>query len=214
MNVIRATPVTPYVSNPSALGPTESPALSPVQSAITPGLRASSSLILKTIFIRSEPMSAIFVKMPPAIQGSRAERLADGEADEARACVVARDEEKDAEHDEQLDRDEHHADGHSRLQRYRVNRVRLAFERRERGARVGERVDADAEPRDAVGACDADEAEEQDDDDLEEREAVREPPGVVNRLSEEAEVDCGDGPDEDPQQHDEAPLRDEVGRSE
>src|SRR6266576_4378300 len=52
MNEISATPVTPYVSNPSALGPTESPALSPVQSAMTPGLRASSSLILKTIFIR------------------------------------------------------------------------------------------------------------------------------------------------------------------
>ena len=29
MKVIRATPVTPYVSNPSAVGPTESPALSP-----------------------------------------------------------------------------------------------------------------------------------------------------------------------------------------
>src|SRR6516165_7325797 len=66
MNAIRATPVTPYVSNPSAVGPTESPALSPVQSAITPGLRGSSSLTLKTIFIRSEPMSAILVKMPPA----------------------------------------------------------------------------------------------------------------------------------------------------
>ncbi len=65
INVMSATPVTPYVSKPSAVGPTESPALSPVQSAITPGLRASSSLILKTIFIRSEPMSAILVKMPP-----------------------------------------------------------------------------------------------------------------------------------------------------
>src|SRR5438477_12357005 len=39
MNEISATPVTPYVSKPSAVGPTESPALSPVQSAITPGLR-------------------------------------------------------------------------------------------------------------------------------------------------------------------------------
>ncbi len=67
-----ATPVTPYVSKPSALGPTESPALSPVQSAITPGLRASSSLILKTIFIRSEPMSAILVKMPPAMRSTAA----------------------------------------------------------------------------------------------------------------------------------------------
>jgi len=43
MKLISATPVTPYVSKPSADGPTESPALSPVQSAITPGLRASSS---------------------------------------------------------------------------------------------------------------------------------------------------------------------------
>src|SRR6185312_7430296 len=72
MNVIRATPVTPYVSKPSALGPTESPALSPVQSAITPGLRASSSLMLNTIFIKSDPMSAILVKMPPAIRSAAA----------------------------------------------------------------------------------------------------------------------------------------------
>ena len=72
MNVISATPVTPYVSKPSAEGPTESPALSPVQSAITPGLRASSSLILNTIFIKSDPMSAILVKMPPAIRSAAA----------------------------------------------------------------------------------------------------------------------------------------------
>src|SRR5262249_44563289 len=72
MNEISATPVTPYVSKPSALGPTESPALSPVQSAMTPGLRASSSLMLNTIFIRSEPMSAILVKMPPAMRSAAA----------------------------------------------------------------------------------------------------------------------------------------------
>src|SRR6185312_2799304 len=72
MNVMSATPVTPYVSKPSALGPTESPALSPVQSAITPGLRASSSLMLNTIFIKSEPMSAILVKMPPAMRSAAA----------------------------------------------------------------------------------------------------------------------------------------------
>src|SRR5262245_4874550 len=72
MKAIRATPVTPYVSKPSAVGPTESPALSPVQSAITPGLRGSSSFTLKTIFIRSEPMSAILVKMPPAMRKAEA----------------------------------------------------------------------------------------------------------------------------------------------
>src|SRR5258708_21850088 len=67
-NAISATPVTPYVSKPSAVGPTESPALSPVQSAMTPGFFGSSFGSLKTIFMRSEPMSAILVKMPPQIR--------------------------------------------------------------------------------------------------------------------------------------------------
>src|SRR5204863_9214647 len=46
MKEIRARPVTPEVSKPSAVGPTESPALSPVQSAMAPGLRGSSALTL------------------------------------------------------------------------------------------------------------------------------------------------------------------------
>src|SRR3712207_3005849 len=127
----------------------------------------------------------------------------DGEADEAGAGVVAGDEEQDAEHDEQLDRDEHHADGHARLERDRVDGVRAASERGEGRARVGEGVDADAEPGDAVTPRDADEAEEQDDDDLDGREAVLDAAPVVDRLGEEAEVDGGDGPDEEPQNHDE-----------
>src|ERR1044072_5179611 len=115
MNVMSATPVTPYVSKPSALGPTESPALSPVQSAITPGLRASSSLMLKTIFIRSDPLSAILVKIPHAKRS--AERFTDGESDDARPRVVARDEKQDAEHHQELDADEQHSDTHARAQR-------------------------------------------------------------------------------------------------
>src|ERR1044071_8368204 len=71
-NAINATPVTPYVSKPSAVGPTESPALSPVQSAMTPGFFGSSSGSLKTIFIKSEPISAILVKMPPQIRSTDA----------------------------------------------------------------------------------------------------------------------------------------------
>src|SRR5688500_125507 len=39
---------------------------------MTPGFLASSSLILNTTFIRSEPMSAILVKMPPAIRSAAA----------------------------------------------------------------------------------------------------------------------------------------------
>ena len=72
MNAISATPVTPYVSKPSAVGPTESPALSPVQSAMTPGFFGSSSGSWKTIFIRSAPMSAILVKMPPQMRSALA----------------------------------------------------------------------------------------------------------------------------------------------
>src|SRR6266446_3628236 len=72
MKEISATPVTPYVSKPSAVGPTESPALSPVQSAMTPGFFGSSSGSLKTIFIRSDPMSAILVKMPPQMRSTLA----------------------------------------------------------------------------------------------------------------------------------------------
>src|SRR3972149_2160940 len=71
---IRATPVTPYVSKPSAVGPTLSPALSPVQSAMTPGFFGSSSGRWNTIFIRSEPISAIFVNMPPQILKALAPR--------------------------------------------------------------------------------------------------------------------------------------------
>src|SRR5580704_19395358 len=67
-----ATPVTPYVSKPSAVGPTLSPALSPVQSAMTPGFFGSSSGSLKTIFIKSDPMSAILVKMPPQMRSTEA----------------------------------------------------------------------------------------------------------------------------------------------
>src|SRR3972149_2285790 len=69
---IRATPVTPYVSKPSAVGPTLSPALSPVQSAMTPGFLGSSSGSLKMIFMRSAPMSAILVKMPPQMRSTEA----------------------------------------------------------------------------------------------------------------------------------------------
>src|SRR3954454_14672567 len=39
---------------------------------MTPGLRASSSLMLKKIFMIWEPMSAILVKMPPAMRSAAA----------------------------------------------------------------------------------------------------------------------------------------------
>jgi hypothetical protein len=71
--------------------------------------------MLKTIFIRSEPMSAIFVKMPPAMRARSAERLADRKADEAGARARRRNEQQNHQHDEQLGADQHHADAHAAL---------------------------------------------------------------------------------------------------
>jgi hypothetical protein len=99
-------------------------------------------------------MSAIFVKMPPGdAQRRGAERLADREAEEADAGVFTGNEQQDGEHEQQLDRDQHHADAHAGAQRDVAHRERLALQAGERRARVGQRVDADAVPRHAVAAA-------------------------------------------------------------
>ncbi len=116
-----------------------------------------------------------------------AERLADGEADEALARVLVRDEGQDAEHERELDADEQHADAHAGLERDRVDRVGLAPEARERRARVRERVHADAEERDRAAARDADDAEDEDEGDDADGLAL-----------EHAVVDDDDGADEEP----------------
>ena len=87
------------------------------------------------------------------------------------------------------------------LQRDRVDRERLAAQAGERGARVGEGVDADAEPRHAVAAGDADQAEEQDDRDLR----------IGVELLQHAEVEHHDHADEDLEDQDELALRDQIG---
>ena len=132
-------------------------------------------------------------------QRRRAQRLADGKADEARAGVLAGNEQQDAQHDQQLDADEQHADAHARLERNGVDRVGLAFQAGKGRSRVRERVDADAEPGDAVAAGNADEAEEQDDGDPERPE-----------VQQRAEVERDDRADEQLEQQDELALRDQV----
>ncbi len=128
-----------------------------------------------------------------------AERFADGETDEARPGVVAGNEEQDAQHQQQLDADEQHSNAHPGAERDSVDRKRHAAQARERRARVGEGIDADAEPRDAVAAGDADEAEDQDHDDLHRVHVL-----------EHAEVDHHDGADEQLEEQDELALRDEI----
>ena len=137
-------------------------------------------------------------------QRSRAERFADGEADEAGAGVVAGDEEQNEQHHQQLDADEHHADAHAGFERRVINRIGLAAEAGESCAGVGEGVDANAEPGHAVAAGDADQAEEEND-----WQSHRD--GLAGNRSEDAEVQNDDDGDEDPEQHEELALREEVG---
>ena len=48
-------------------------------------------------------------------QRGRAQRFADGKADEARPRLVSGDEQQNEKHDEQFDADQHHADAHAGL---------------------------------------------------------------------------------------------------
>ncbi len=99
-------------------------------------------------------------------EGRGAERFTDGEADKAGAGQVARNEQQDEEHDQQFHRDQQHPDAHACLQRNVITGERFAGKRREGRARVGERVHAHAEGRDAKTAGDADHTEGQDDRDF------------------------------------------------
>ena len=68
-------------------------------------------------------MSAIFVKMPPAMRSA----AAPSDSPMANPMkhgtgVVARHEQQNEEHQQQLDADQHHADAHARLERNRVAR--------------------------------------------------------------------------------------------
>ena len=97
-------------------------------------------------------------------QRRRAQRFADGETDEARASVVARNEEQNKKHHQQFNADQHHADAHSRFERNLVNRIRFAAKSGKGGAGVGEGVHANAEPGHTVAPRDSEHAEEENND--------------------------------------------------
>src|SRR6185436_3703393 len=129
----------------------------------------------------------------------RAQRLTDGEPDEAGTGIITRNEQQDEEHDHQLDADEKHADAHSRLQWNRIAGERLAAQAGERGARVGEGVDTNAEPRYTVAAGNTDEAEEENDPHLHRLE-----------LEQESEIQQDHEADEDYEDQNEYPLGDQI----
>ena len=87
------------------------------------------------------------------------------------------------------------------MQRDAVNRIGLAAQGSERGARIGKGIDANAEPRDTVTAGDSHETENQNN-----RQSDR------NRLhgSEPAEVHHDHDGDKNPQNQEELSLREEI----
>ena len=75
-STMAATAVTAYVSNKSAAIPAQSPTLSPTLSAMTAGLRGSSSGIpFSTLPTKSAPTSAALVNIPPPIRANIEIRL-------------------------------------------------------------------------------------------------------------------------------------------
>ena len=68
-------------------------------------------------------MSAILVKMPPAIRSAAAPRDSPmAKPMKQGPAVLPRDEKQNAEHDQQLNADQHHADAHAGLERNGVDR--------------------------------------------------------------------------------------------
>ena len=59
-------------------------------------------------------------------QRGRAERFANGKADKTGPGIVARNEQQDDEHHQELDADQHHADAHAGLERNLIDRIRFA----------------------------------------------------------------------------------------
>jgi len=132
-------------------------------------------------------------------QRAGAEALADGEADEARSDKLLRKEHQDADHEEELDAHQQHAYRHAALERDAQHGERVALEAREGRAAVGLRVDADAEPRNAVGAQDAEHAGREDHGDVTESLVLEVP-----------EVEDDRRGDQDPEDGKELALLDDV----
>src|SRR5208282_1363209 len=123
---------------------------------------------------------------------------------ETRSGVVPGNEEKNDQHHEQLDTDQHHAHAHARFERDVIDRVGLAAKASEGRARVCEGVHANAEPGHAIAAAHADEAQEQNNRHGQENRFARD-------RRKHAEVEDDDDGDEHPKQKKEFALRDEIG---
>ena len=136
-------------------------------------------------------------------QGSGAERFADRKTDEARAGIIAGNKEQDDQHHEQFDADQHHANAHTGFQRNLIAGKWLAGKGSECGTRVGKSIYSNAEPGHTVAAPDSDEAKSQND-------GQRDSDRLSGNRRQYAKIKNNYDRDENPQQHQELALSDEV----
>src|SRR4029077_4240681 len=133
-------------------------------------------------------------------QRRRPQRFANGKANEAGARIVSGNEQKDEEHHQELDADEHHADAHASIQRNFIDGIRLAAEAGKGRAGIGKCVYADAEPGHAIAAGNSQDAEQENHHHAE---------GV--HMQQHAEVEHDDHGDEGLEQDQKLALRDQIG---
>jgi hypothetical protein len=146
---------------PSA--PPSRPRCRPCSPRSRPGFFGSSSGSLKTIFIRSDPMSAILVKIPPQM------RSTDAPSDSPMAKPMKHGPTRSRGRNTRMQimkNNSTHTSSNPTLMPERSGMPSvasgIALQRRERGARVRHRVDPNAEPGHAVGAEDAQDRRQQD----------------------------------------------------
>ena len=133
-------------------------------------------------------------------QGGGAEAFTHGEPDKAGTGVFGWEEKEDAEHEEEFDADEHHADAHAGLEGDGVDGIGQTLEACESSAGVGEGVDTNAEPSNTIAAQNADDAEKNNDGNL-----------SGGFLEQPAEIHDNDSSDDGPKYGDKFALVDEVG---
>ncbi len=129
-----------------------------------------------------------------------AERFANRKSYETWPGVAARNEQDDAEHQQQLDRDQHHADAHTRLERDTECAIRIATQRSIGGSRIRQRIHADTKPRHKVAARHSQNAEPENNDHFQGAE-----------VEQHGEVRQDHNRNEGPEEQEELTLVDQIG---
>ena len=135
-------------------------------------------------------------------QCRRTQRFANGKAYKAWARVINRNPQQNAEHDQQLNADEHHPNAHPRRERNAVDRIRLAPQAGECCARIREGVHANPKPCHAIAARNSNQAERKNN-----RQRRRNRPDG----GQHSKVKNDDDRDENPEQKQELALGYQVG---